>query len=494
MTPQFSLQTDPYEVDREVTLDYIERFFTFVDKQVSSAIPKTLFVPWVKTCKHKSLSDQMMIYAVMAVGSVFVEDSISGTCFSVLSENVQEGITQCGDNLTFQLAATYLLSTLLAISQGKYNRAWNSCGSTMRTILGLQFNTEAGICDAPRSGAWESLLEITALVECRRRLTWSAFIIECLSGCYTIPFLTATWSDYDLCLPRTGKRFQSRGSFDLESLRPLKAPECDSKLADKSDDLKAFGYLIQIAAMFHEVANFSYHQRYRPISADIKPFQPFYSEIETRLNVWKKSLHNSQNQSRKKSCFFSLQILYHYTNLHLHRYVRHAALDSGDNAVHVKAAYSHAYQILELVQYLNSDERTKCSLTKFKITSPCIEYAITTGLDVLTATGKISDLISTGKIMSVIASGLEVLDDLARFSSSAQRQRDLVKRRFTTMLKVVTRRSWDQRKAFYFKNPILLRYGMEQDVVYGITRMDYFQALGLQEGITADDFFELTED
>ncbi|KEF62344.1 uncharacterized protein A1O9_00316 [Exophiala aquamarina CBS 119918] len=469
MTPQFSLQADPFEIDRELTLDYIERFFTFVDKQISLAIPKASFVPWVRNCKHKSLSDQMMIYAVMAVGSVFVEDSTPHTWTSVLSENVQEGINQCGGILTFQLAATYLLSTLLAISRGEYKRAWNSSGSTIRTILGLQFNTEAGISAASRSGAWESLFEITTLVD-------------------------SPLSDYDLCLPRIGNPFQSREAIDLESLRPLETAECNPGPADRSGDLETFGHLIQIAAMFHEVVKFSYHQQYHRTSADVKTFLSFYGEIETRLNIWKKSLHKAPNQSGKKLCFFNLQILYHYANLHLHRYVCHAALDPVANAGHVRAAYSNAHQILELVQYLNSDEKTKNSLTDLKITSPCIEYAITTGLDVLTAAGKVSDLINSGKIMSVIASGLEVLDDLARFSYSAQRQRDLVKRRLTTMLKVMTRRSWDRRRAFYFKNPILLRYGMDQDIVYGITRLEYIQAMDLQDGITADDFFELMED
>jgi hypothetical protein len=392
------------------------------------------------------------------------------------------------------LAATYLLLTLLAISQGEYNRAWSSCGSAMRTIIGLQFNTEAGIRTASRSGAWESLFETPTLIECRRSLTWSAFIIECLNGCYTTPFLTAAWSDFDLCLPRTETPFQSKESFDLESLRPLKETNSNSTTADNSGDLKAFGHLIQLATIFHEVANFSYHQRYRSASADMKPFQSFHNKIEGRLTLWKKSLHKSQEQSEKKLPFFSLQILYHYTNLHLHRYVRHATLDPVDIAVHVKAAFSHAYKMLELVEYLNSDEKTKSFFSEFKISSPCIAHAITTGLDVLTAAGRISDLVNAHRIMSMIASGLEVLDDLARFSHSAHQQTDLVKRRLTSILELVTRRSWDRRKAFYFKNPILLRYGMDQDIVYGITRMQYFQALDSQEAITADDFYELNSD
>lgn len=493
-TLKFSLQADPYEINQQVTLDYIDRFFTVMDKQVSAAIPKTPFLEWVKTCRHKSTSDKMMIYAVLALGSVFVEDSTSDSYISVLSTTVQEGITQCGDNLTFQLATTYLLSTLLAISQGEYNRALNFCGSAMRTIYGLQFNTEAGIRTTSRSGAWESLLDTQTLVECRRSLTWSAFIIECLNGCYTTPFLTAAWSDYDLCLPRTEKPFPTRESLDEESLGPVKEPDINPTTANASADLKAFGYLIQIATMFHEVANFSYHQRYRSALTEMKPSQSFHSEIERCLDIWKKSLHHSQEQSENKIPFLRLRILYHYTSLHLHRYVRHAALDPVDIAVHVKATFSHAYQMLELVHYLNSDEKTKSSRSDFKITSPCIEHAITTGLDVLTAARRFSDFENTEKVMSLISSGLEVLDDLARFSFSARQQRDQVKQRWTAMLKLLTGRSWDQRKAFYFKNPILLRYGMDQDIVYGISRTQYFQALDSGEGMTADDFYEVYED
>lgn len=490
----FSLQADPYEINPRLTLDYIGKFYSFVDKQVYAAIPKALFLPWVKTCKQKSLSDKMMIYSVLALGSVFADASTSGTYSSAFSATVQEGLTLCDEYLTFQLATTYLLSTLLSISRGEYNRAWNTCGSAMRTLFGLQFNTEAGIRTVPRTGSWESLLDTRDMVECRRSLTWAAVVIECLNGCYTTPFRTAPWSDYDLCLPGTQKSFQFGASFNPASLSHPTDSDRDCPTTPDIPELsKAFGHLIHLATMFHEVANFSHQQRYLTISEDTRPSQSFHGEVGRRLHIWKMSLYNCLDLSEKNMAFCDLEILYHCTNIHLHRYIRHAKLDPSAITIHITTILSHAYHLLELVQYHNSNEKTEISLSEFKITSPCIEYAIMIAVDVLTAAGNLTDLTNTDKIMSLIASGLEVLDDLARFSESAQRQRDLVKRRLTAMLRLITRRTWDQRQAFYFRDPVLSRYGRDQDIVYGITRTQYFQAMGSRESFTADDLYELTD-
>lgn len=489
----FSLQADPYEINPRLTLDYISKFYSFVDQRVSAAIPRALFLPWVKTCKVKTLSDKMMIYSVLALGSVFADASTSDTNSEVFPATAQEGLIVCTDNLSFQLAATYLLSTLLFISKGEHNKAWNICGSAMRTLFGLQFNREASVRTAPRSGSWESLLDTGNMVECRRSLTWAAVVIECLNGCYKTPFRTTPWTDYDLCLPGTQKPFQFGVSFNPASLRHPTGSGRDCPKADIPESSRTFGHLIHLATIFHEVANFSHQQRYSSTSDDTGSFRSFHSEVERRLHFWKTSLHAHQELSGEKMACRDLEILYHCTNIHLHRYIRHAKLDSSEITGHVKATLTHAYRTLELVQCLNGNEKTKISLSEFKITSPCIEYAIMTAVDVLTAAGNLTDLTNTDKIMSVISSGLEVLDDLARFSASAQRQRDMVKRRLMTMLRPITRRTWDQRRAFYFKDPILSRYGMDQDIVYGIMRTQYFQAMGSRETFTADDLYELTD-
>lgn len=485
----FSLQADPYEVNPRVTLEYTGKFFKLVDKYVTAAIPKAPFLQWVKSCKHKSHADRMMIYSILALGSVLADASASDTYTTALSKIVQEGLTICGEDITFQLAITYLLTTLLFVLRGECNRAWNTCGSTMRTLFGLHFNTEAGIRTTSRSGSWEAQLEAGTLVECRRNLMWTAFIVECLSGCYTTPLSTAAWSEYDLCVPQTETPFHFGESLDLAPLSRPQDPNHRSISADGSGNLTPLTYLIRLATTFHQVANYSHQQKYRATLEH----QSFYNEIEKRLHTLQKSLHQFQQQGDKKKESFDLEILYHSIHLHLHRYIRHARLSSTEIRIHVTAAISHAYEMLERVQHVNSDVEMRNSLAEFKITSSCVEFAIASALDVLTAAGKFSDMISTSKLMSLITSGLEVLEDLAQYSQSAKLHRDLVKRRLTAMLKFSTRRTWGQQKAFYFKDPLLLRFGMEQDIIYGITRIQYFQALDSQAVVTMHDFHELRD-
>ncbi|KAK5057615.1 hypothetical protein LTR84_011615 [Exophiala bonariae] len=485
----FSLYADPYDINPRVTLKYIGKFFGFVDKHVLAAIPKAPFLQWVKSCKHKSQSDKMMIYSVLALGSVFADISAANTYTSDLSTIVHEGLTLCGEDLSFQLAMTYLLTTLLSAMRGEYHKAWATCGSTMHTLFGLRFNTEAGIRTTSRSGSWEAQLETDTLMESRRSITWAALVVECLNGCYTTPLSTAAWSEYDLWLPLTKIPFQFHGSLDLANLSPPQEINRKSFTTDALGDSTPLFHLIHLATIFHEVTNYAHQQKSRVISNH----RPFQSEIERRLHMLKRSLHRFQEYGGNKIMFFDLEILYHCINLHLHRYIRHGVLNSSEIETHVTTGLSHAYRILERVQYLNSDEKMRNSLAEFRITSPCLEFAITAALDVLTAAGKFNDLTGTSNIMSMVASGLEVLDDLARYSQSAKQRRDLVKRRLTTMLQSITRRTGNQRKAFYFKDPLLLRFGMEQDVIYGITRIHYFQALDSREAFTDDDFHELKD-
>ncbi|KAK5042362.1 hypothetical protein LTR84_012814 [Exophiala bonariae] len=488
----FSLQADPYEINPRVTLNCVGKFFTFVDRQASAAIPNAMFVRWLKMCKDKSQPDKMMIYSILALGSIFADASTSRTYTSAFSTIVQEGLTLCGEEPTFQLAMTYLLSTLLSISTGEYNTAWNCCGSAIRTLFALQFNTEAGIWTRSKSGSWEAQLDTYTLIECRRSLTWAAFIIECLNGCYSTPFLTVAWSEYDLYLPGTKTPFRFGDHVDPTTLAPPEYLSDNAICGGAHGHSPSFVHLIHLATTFHEVASFTHQQKYRAASGDQKSSESFHSEIHKRLHMWRGSLHKWREQGDTRMMFFDMEILYHCINLHLNRYVHHAALNSKEVGTRVKAALSHAYDILELVQHLNSDETMRNSFLEFRLTSACIEYATTTALDTVTVAGRFDDLISTtSKIMSLIASGLELLDDLARFSHSAKRQRDMVKKRLTAMLGLITRRSSDGRKAFYFKDPLLSRYGMEQDVIYGVTKTLYFQVLGPQEKLTGVDFYEL---
>jgi hypothetical protein len=54
----------------------------------------------------------------------------------------------------------------------------------------------------------------------------------------------------------------------------------------------------------------------------------------------------------------------------------------------------------------------------------------------------------------------------------------MIRRRLSILLAAATRRASDTSGAFYFGEPMESAFKREQDIIYGIGRLRYFQALG----------------
>jgi len=93
--------------------------------------------------------------------------------------------------------------------------------------------------------------------------------------------------------------------------------------------------------------------------------------------------------------------------------------------------------------------------------------------------------------MSLISSGIEALEGLVDFWHSARRQRDMIKQRLGALL-TSTNKASKFNGAFYFGQPMQSPYGLDQDIVYGLSRPRYFEALGWNDRIHHDgDFHRL---
>lgn len=96
--------------------------------------------------------------------------------------------------------------------------------------------------------------------------------------------------------------------------------------------------------------------------------------------------------------------------------------------------------------------------------------------------------------MSYISIGLEALERLTDHWHSARQQRNLIKERFKFLLNA-TKRASDFNGAYYFGEPMQSPFGPELDIVYGLPRLRYFQALGWVDKFHNDgDFHKLDGD
>lgn len=487
--PSFSWQTDPYQLDRDLTLYYMGKYFTHVDSATYGTLPRKPFTQWVKTCRSKSLADKMLLYAILAMGTVFARRPETEGHRKLFTEIANEAVHESANAFTLQLVQTRLILALLHFSQGQYNRAWDFCGSSCRTAFGLRYNTEEGVCAMGNNKEPDFGLDYATLAECRRRTFWSAYIMDCFNGCCSVSTATVYRSDCRLRLPCAQDAYE-RGdipltSFDLDSFS--NSGDSPAAFREESSEVGLLGYLVQIATIFNEVVTRIGRTQVEPAPKYSSSLETFYQDVMARLNTWDKllrrHLHKSQNSGDKPEPVCGLHVLYHYTAMIVHRYVRHANVDQQQINVHVRGAYDHARFMLEMVQRLSNDKGKEAPLFLFATVSPFSGFAITAALDIVTAAGTLSDLMDhKSQMMSLISSGLEALEGLVDFWYSARRQQDMIKQRFGILL-TATKRASDFNGAFYFGQPMQSPFGLEQDIVYGLPRMRYFQAMGWEDKI-----------
>jgi hypothetical protein len=84
--PRFRWTDDPYQLDPDVTIYYMNKYFSQIDSATSCVLPKNAFLHWVKDCRTKSPQDIMLMYAILAMGTVFELRAEAEACESPLSK------------------------------------------------------------------------------------------------------------------------------------------------------------------------------------------------------------------------------------------------------------------------------------------------------------------------------------------------------------------------------------------------------------------------
>jgi hypothetical protein len=498
----FSLSVDPLQVDSGLTLYYVDKYFSHVDNATYGALPKEAFVRWVKTSSSKSPADKMLLYAILAMGSVFSRRPESDMHRSIFADMAREAASKSAGTLSIQLIQTRLILAMLAFSQGWDNLSWDFCGSAVRTAFGMRLNTEEGVRRIHEDEELDYGLEYPMLVECRRRTFWSAYIMDCFNGCCSAS-MTRTYSRSDcrLRLPCAQHTYE-RGEINLTSFAldgSAGAADGTASSPGQVSRVGLLGYLVEIATIFHEVL-IKINQPESPLQAqDHTSVDGFYPQTMDRLQAWDEQLKDHLQRTRggrdESEPVSGLHLLYHYTMILVHRHVRHGNMVTNSIITHVGGAYGHARLMLEMVQRLCNDEARRDPIFRFATTSPFSGFAITAALDVITAAGTLSDLMNTkSQMMALISGGVEALESLEPFWDSARRQRGMIKQRLSILLSA-NKRASDFNGAFYFGKPMQSPFGLEQDIVYGLARMRYFQALGWDHRIhTEGDFHRLDRD
>ena len=479
---KFCWTADPYQVDRQLTLEYTNNYFNHVDSSTTCILPRKAFLRWVRECTTKSLTDKMLLYAILAMGTVFAPRPESKHDQDVFIDIVNSAVIRSGDAFSLQLVQAKLVLAHFAFSQGQYNQAGDFCGSALRVAFGLKFHTEAGIATFGDNNGLNFGLDYETLKECRRRTFWAAYIMDCYNGCCSAPVTSVHRSDCHLRLPCSQVVYET-GDIPLTSftlVTTVNHLERQPSLQQISE-VGVLGYLVEIATIFSEAVRKIGKSKPQVSKADHLCMEDFHPGTLHQLEAWDRLAKKYLDQTRDgREPVHGLHILYHYTAMILYRHVRYSEIGRSPISEYVRGAHKHARLMLELVQRLSNHGEKEILSFRFAILSPFSGFAITTALDTITAAGTMADLMShKSQMMSLISSGIEALEGLVAFWPSARRQRDMMKQRLTALL-TATHRAAGFTGTFYFGQPMQSPFGLDQDIVYGLSRPRYFEALGCE--------------
>lgn len=173
-----SWHVDPYESDPEMAMHYVECFFSSVNDSLYHIFPHARFILWMKSCRTKSAEDRMLLYSMMALGSIFSDRPDRVVALRRYSRIVRFAIQKSQHTLSLQLAQSHLIMGLLYYATGSSVGSWDSIGTAGRVVSGLRYHMESGGVIVDQNQVCEYGLHPQALMECRRRTFWVSFILD----------------------------------------------------------------------------------------------------------------------------------------------------------------------------------------------------------------------------------------------------------------------------------------------------------------------------
>jgi hypothetical protein len=424
--------TNPYDTEEELVRELMRLYF--IHKGVSGAhgiLPEKPFMLWLTNrCFQKSPDDLMLIYTMLALGSVFSSDPTHRECGKGFAAVSRYACDQ--RHYSLQLVQSRLLLALYYYALNNVADSWDFCGAAIRTATGMKLNLEVEETGAKQTGDLPYNLNQQGYTECRRRTFWTCFILDRFNGyCSEQPSIINP-DDVFLRLPCDDKSFEEQAE--------VHNPYFDHKaqFKDNSGGIGEMAYLITITSIWGDIMANIYRSSHRPsYTEDSARFKSFYRDFSSRLESWHSSLSDLLSYSADNlikaansgtlNIFITLHTLYHGAQMRLNRNVHPDMVPSEQLEHHIRTAHGHAEAVLlmadKLAPFLSQPKNSSGSEEDVAFSAPFIGYAIIHAVDIITAKGYLSDLPT---LYSKLRGATAVVTYLAKYWHSARNQKELL--------------------------------------------------------------------
>ncbi|KAJ5620800.1 hypothetical protein N7510_004784 [Penicillium lagena] len=428
-----SWNLDPYDADPEITTRLVDCYFSHINNGLYHMFPHTRFMLWLRSCHTKSTEDKMLLYSMMALGSVFSEHPDNVVSFRRYSRIARFAISRNQYSLSLQLAQSHLIMSLWYYATGSLVGCWDSIGAAGRAVYGLRYNVESGGVVLDQSHACEYGLHPQALIECRRRTFWATFMLDRFSSLYSASSTLMSSESALLRLPCQEDVYETQQYATAPYFQTI-LNQTPSETEDNRSVLSAMAILIEILAYWGDVSLHVFRLPHIPSEAYGRLAEEFHESIYRQTSDWIVrlpehlvfSVINLEQSIRTKQAdtFISIHMLYHGTLMKLYRHARYQSLRAEVLDQYIRRARFHAVEILKIAlafdQYADEIESSRSNADPMSpsvtFLNPFLGYIILMAVDVLSAAGLTSEL---SDCVSLIRGALGALKKLSRYWDSS---------------------------------------------------------------------------
>jgi len=507
---QLALQweQDPFDMDPRLTLHLLDLYFLHAGRATYGMFPRRPFTAWVETSREKGQDHLMLLYSVLAMGSVFSADPDKrnlGKRFAAVAAYATE---KRFGRFTLQLCQSRLMLALYNFARGKSQEAWDFCGAGLRAISALKLNTEEGVKELPDSATdLDYGFDRPTLEECCRRTFWSGFLMDVSSTAFTATttldlIVQQRYNGFcggTLCFINIEDTFLRLPGLEsmYESSTPCEAPFFDFEMLSRQSppgpSLGYMAYLTLISAVWGDVLTFTSRSVHRPEAGYERIYEAFYAKTYERLDTWLAMLpanlrYTPQNLDNSiiegfAGTFISLHALYHTTVIRLNRHVRVRALPVDKLARNIDHAFRNASHFLNMMHSLAAINRQRRlppnTATEFLFSTPFPGYALMLSVDVISAVGTMSTLPS---LIETLGTTVSCIEELASFWASARAQHKAVMNRVKQLTEVAIQEEQGVRNGSYgpfwkMADSLETAFGND-DLVYKASEQVLFDVVG----------------
>ncbi|KAJ5562952.1 hypothetical protein N7461_001713 [Penicillium sp. DV-2018c] len=423
---------DPYESDPETAMHYLECYFLHVNDGLYYMFPHSRFILWLKTYSAKSVEDKMLLYSMMALGSVFSDRPDKLAAMRHYSRIARFAVNKGQHRLSLQLAQSYIILSLWYYATGSQVGCWDAIGAAGRAVLGLRYNVECGSVVVDQSQMCEYLLHPQALIECRRRTFWITFVLDRFSSLYSASSNFMSSDTALLRLPCREDIYESQQYTTVPYFQAFLNHTASSTDHDRSN-LSSMAFLIEILAIWGDISLHITRLPHIPSEAYNRITEEFQTSIVQKATQWTTQLPDYLSFSpetleqsirqRKADTFISTHLIYHASLMKLYRHARYQTLRPDLLSRFIHRARYHAVEILRIslafTQYtkdLTSHRQSAEQPLQTPLLNPFLGYIILSAVDVLSSAGPASQL---PEYIAYIRGALDTVGELGRYWDSS---------------------------------------------------------------------------